>query len=427
MKLVVRAHILRGFGIFVLSFLVGTTYTVLIGLIDIPLRALLIAWPVWIGVFWFLFWKFNLLRFTGFIAVLPVSILAFEMLWSVTHPGMNADQHSAFDHSHYTPGLRVKNPVVYEARPDGRGSGLKEILIGKDGFRADPDTGKGNPERCQFVLIGDSMIYGTGMPYPFTFGPVLASMGTRACVFGVSNNSPADYLATFKYVADRIEPGAHVAFYLYAYNDFVGHHKYFRRRLDSLSNSFPKLFKWARYFDRWRQATFVYSLFRVEQVVRTRKTLWQYDIGKVEPIKIHYAGDPAKYVSPKHLNNRQRVALQLFFSEVGEFARNRPRHISILIHPDDAEIYANFARRSPVFADLDPRRADALRICEEYNFLCEDISRHIYERSWAEGKNPYFIDNRHFSAFGTRIVAEHFVAFAKRVAAPTRTATAAPD
>jgi hypothetical protein len=71
-----------------------------------------------------------------------------------------------------------------------------------------------------------------------TLGPVLAGMGVSACVFGVTGNSPIDYLATARYVADRIDPGAYVAFYLYAYNDFVNLNRYLNRGLLSLSNRF---------------------------------------------------------------------------------------------------------------------------------------------------------------------------------------------
>jgi hypothetical protein len=49
-------------------------------------------------------------------------------------------------------------------------------------------------------------------------------------------------------------------------------------------------------------------------------------------------------------------------------------------------------------------------MCKEFPFQCENISRYIYERSFAVGKNPYLDHDRHFSSFGTRIVAEHFVA-----------------
>jgi hypothetical protein len=53
-------------------------------------------------------------------------------------------------------------------------------------------------------------------------------------------------------------------------------------------------------------------------------------------------------------------------------------------------------------------------MCKESSFHCEEISRYIYEWSLAAGKTPYLEHDRHFSAFGTRIVAEHFVALTRR-------------
>ncbi|HSF56717.1 MAG TPA: hypothetical protein VLD83_01465, partial [Candidatus Binatia bacterium] len=214
----------KGLGVFLLSFFMGTLYAGLMGLIFRSQAAPVFSWPVWIGLFWLAFRKFNLLRFTGFLAVIPVSLFVFEVVRSVRSPGMSADRHRSLDRSHYTPGLAVKNP-----NSDEHSNAPKGILIGRDGFRADPETGRGNPERCRFALIGDSMIYGTGLAYPFTLGPVLAERGVPACVFGVTGNSPLDYLATLKYVADRIEPGGTVAIYVYAYNDFVSLHRFFER------------------------------------------------------------------------------------------------------------------------------------------------------------------------------------------------------
>ncbi len=405
---------LRILGIFLISFLLGTLYAVVIGLIAGPLRAPLIAWPVWIVLFWFLFWKFNLLRFLGFLLILPACVIGFELIWSINNPGMNADRYVAFDRSHYTAGFRRRNPRVNKTLPEGYSWGLKEILIGKDGFRADPDTGRGNPDRCQFVLIGDSMIYGSGIPYAQSFGPALSSMGIQPCIFGVTGNSPVDYLSTLRYVAGRIDPGAHVAFYLYAYNDFVSLNKYFSRNFLSLSNSFHKLFVWAAYFDAWRKSTFVYSFVRAEPVP-ARTTPWQFNVGQNASIKIHYDHDPADYTVPQSLNRQERAALKFFFDDLAAFSRGRSWKISILIHPDESEIYANLARQATTFIDLDPRRADGLKMCQEYSFACADISRYIYERTVAAGQNPYFSDNRHFSAFGIRIVAEHYVALTKRL------------
>jgi hypothetical protein len=170
----------KALGIFVLSVLMGTLYAGLIGLIFRSQAAPVFSWPVWISLFWLAFYKFDLLRFSGFIAVLPVSLLAFEVVRSVRYPGTSADRHRSLDRSHFTPGLEAKNPKLSD-----HSNGPREILIGRDGFRADPETGRGNPERCRFVLIGDSMIYGTGLAYPLTLGPVLADMGLRPA-FSVS-------------------------------------------------------------------------------------------------------------------------------------------------------------------------------------------------------------------------------------------------
>jgi hypothetical protein len=285
-------------------------------------------------------------------------------------------------------------------------------MIGDDGFRADPATGRGNPDRCANALIGDSMIYGSGLPYPLTFGPALAELGLRACVFGVSGNSPVDYLATLRYVAPRIEPGAHIAFYLYAYNDFVSLRKYWGRGFLSLSNYFPALFEWAALFDGWRQTTLLYSLVRAERPLG-ESIPWQYNLGPGR-VTILYDRDPARYASPKPLNKRQFTALKYFFQGVIEISRDRSWRVSIVIHPDDAEIYANLARGNQRFVDLDPRRAGGLQVCRDYAFVCEDISSYIYERFVSTGNNPYFSNNRHFSAYGTRVVAEHYVALAQR-------------
>jgi hypothetical protein len=207
-----------------------------------------------------------------------------------------------------------------------------------------------------------------------------------------------------------------------AYNDFVSLNKYFSRGFLSFSNWFRAPFELASYFDHWRQSTFIFQRFRGKRTPAAQ-TLWEFDIGKTVPIQILYSRDPKNYPQPKKLNQRQRVALKFFFDRLTEISRGRGWRVSIVIHPDDAEIYANFAARAPRLNDLDPRRADALEICKEYTFSCVDISRFIYERSLAEGKNPYFINNRHFSIAGTRIIAEIFVTLTKQVAPPVGAST----
>ena len=77
---------LRGFGLFLISFITGTLCALVVGLLGGPLRAPLYSWPTWIALFWFVFWKYKVLRYVGFIWVLPLSLLGFEMLWSNQGP-----------------------------------------------------------------------------------------------------------------------------------------------------------------------------------------------------------------------------------------------------------------------------------------------------------------------------------------------------
>jgi hypothetical protein len=233
-------------------------------------------------------------------------------------------------------------------------------------------------------------------------------MGVKACVFGVPGNSPIDYVATLRFVSERIDPGAYVAFYLYSYNDFVDLKKYVWRGV--LSKVQAQVLEVADRFDSWRKSTYLWSYMRSRGQARPEPLrLWQYDLGKTEPIKLLYAHDPAFYRAPHSLTKQQQAALRLFFDGVSNEARQRSWQIAMVIHPDDAEIYGNLARGSKVFEDLDRRRADASTTCQEYSFHCEDISRYIYERAITTGKNPYFTNNRHFSAFGMRILAEELM------------------
>lgn len=414
---------IRTAGLFLVALITGILYAFIVGLFAAPLRAPFIALPILTGLFWWIFWKFKAIRFVGFLWMLPVAVIAFEIYWSAANPGMVADRYTAADRSHYKSG-RVKRASAVNADADIYGAGVTEVLFGSDGFRADPETGRGNPDRCQFALIGDSMVYGSGLPYQNTFGPVLAEMGVRACVFGVTGNSPVDYLATARHVADRIDPGAYVGFYLYAYNDFVNLNKYATRGFLAFSKRFPRLFTWVAAFDSWRQGTVTFSRFTARRfprdgvrcptcaAARVGGAVWQYDFGKSR-IKIFYPHDPVQYKRPNSLDGQKRAALKLFFDGVTELSRGRSWRVAMIIHPDESEFYANLARGTASFADLDPRRADALKICHEYGFSCADISRHIYKRALEEGENPYFANNRHFSIAGTRIVAESFVAQAK--------------
>jgi len=405
---------LRYLGLFLLAFFLGTSYAVMIGVLSAKLRTVLIAWPIQIICFWILLGKFKLHRFVAFILVPPVLLLGFQLYWTAGHPGLVADKYVAYDRSHYVPGTRVKAEAYNQTDPDASGWNVAETLIGADGFRADPATGRGNPQSCQHVLIGDSMVYGSGLVYANTLGPVLREMGVQACVFGVTGNSPADYLSTLNYVKERITPGADIAFYIYAYNDFVSISKYLTRRIRGYSGRFPLIAECTYRFDQWRRSTITYAWFNAPRSHPSMKQ-WQYPVGGGKQIKLLYPGDPLNYDRPRPLDNKQREALMLFFSGVADSARGRHWRIAMIIHPDQSEVYANLARGTRVWEDLDPRRGEALEMCRTADFVCEDISRFIYEKAIAEGKNPFFTDDRHFSRFGTHIVAENFIAFVKRV------------
>jgi len=407
---------LKGLMAFLVSFLLGTLYAALIGLISHALWTPFIAWPILTAMLWYLFWRFNLLRFSGYLAILPVSILAFEIARSIMHPTAYAFRYLSLDRSHYIPGTRVVTSQKDLApEEDNYGGKSRETLIGKDGFRADPSTGQDNPERCGLVLIGDSMIYGAGLPYSDTLRPMLAAMGADACVFGVTGNAPADYLSTLKYVANRIEKGAHIAIYVYAYNDFINLNKYMRRRLLGLSNSVEPLAQLIAYADDWRRTTFTYGLSGEKSIVPiSQLPRWQIKLGETETLNFHSPRNPARYTPPPPLNKNERATLKFFFHELNNVVRDQSWHVSIVIIPDNDEVITNLARQSPTFLDLDPRRIDAWTICRTFPFGCEDLTLYFYQRLLAEGKNPYLINDRHFSAFGNQIVAEHFLATTKR-------------
>src|SRR4029077_7076851 len=151
----VLRSVLIQFLYFALAALLGTLYTGLVGLVTYPLRASLISWPVWIGLFWIVLWRFKLVRYAGYFAVLPLSILSYEFVRTITHPPIYAFQYMSLDRSHYTPGIHaIKKTSALLLNGEGREDKVTAIHIGEDGFRADPETGKGNPVRCREVLIG---------------------------------------------------------------------------------------------------------------------------------------------------------------------------------------------------------------------------------------------------------------------------------
>jgi hypothetical protein len=406
---------LKGPVTFAAACIVGVLYSGLIALISSKIGAALIALPIWILLLWICFWKWNLLRLSAFLGALPVSVLAFEIFRTLMNPPIYAYQMKVQDRSHFKPGIRTSTPEGLYRIPDGQGWGLKEILIGKDGFRADPSTGRGNPERCSMALFGDSMIYGSGLPYSDTLGPGLAAMGFEACVFGVSGNATVDYLETLRYVKKRIEKGGHVAFYLYVYNDFVSFSKYARRRFGSLSSSFVRLSRLVSHIDAWRQTTYTFGLLpRKSSRRKPSLPIWEIKIGKGKTLKFYYPRNPAVYVPPSPLSRQQQTTLKWFFEGLRDVVGDRSRRVSIVFIPDNPEAMANFAQGGPTFQDLDPRRIEALQMCRTFFSSCEDLAPYLFKRTFEEGKNPYFIDDRHFSAFGTRVLAEHYLIVAER-------------
>lgn len=405
-------------GNFLLAVLIATSYAIFAATLTSRLQGVLIAWPINVVLVWLLLEKFKLHRFVGFILVPPVALLGFQFYVSRGQSSAVADKFMVYDRSHYVPGTKLADGAYKQNDPDAYGWQLAEVLIGTDGFRADPASGSGNPKNCRYVLIGDSMVYGSGLLYAHTLGPVLQEIGLQACVFGVTGNSPADYLSTLHFVADRIAADAYVAFYIYAYNDFVGLNKYLTRRTRGYTRLFPALAEWTAGFDRWRRGTIMYSwLHAPREAPATR--LWRYPIGDGKSIELVAATDPSDYQKPPALDTSKREMFQYFLDGVRATAKERQWQIAMVIHPDHSEIYANLAR-GRVFEDLDPRRAGALEICQAAKFICQDISGLLFDQMISQGRNPFFTDDRHFSRFGTRIVAQHFVSLVTRASATSK-------
>jgi hypothetical protein len=396
------------------AFLLGTLYAGSFGLISHPLRACLIAWPIWIVLFWFLLWRFNLIRKSGFLAALPMTILGLEITRSIHQPPQYAFQLISLDRSHYTPRTRVPNRNSVAIHSDITESAVKELYIGEDGFRADPETERGNPARCHDVLIGDSMIHGLGLPYRDTLRPVLERMNVNACVFGVAGNSPVDYLSTLNYVRDRIDDGAHIAIYLYTYNDFISLVKYVERTTRGLSPSFVRLAGVINYYDDWRRTTFVYGLLKKSATApQSALRAWRLRMGGGKEIEVYWDHDPSHYQAAPPLTREQRATFLFFLQQLRNSVANRPWKVSIVFIPDNEEMLANLARPSSTFQDMDPRRIEALKICAERWSDCRDLTPYLFERTIAERQSPYLLKDRHFSLFGNRVLAEHYESMRK--------------
>ena len=388
---------------FLAAIVLGIAWAGLVGLLSERLRGPVIAFPVFTVAFWFAFLAWGWLRFACFFAILPFSILGFEILETVIRPSLDVHQYVTLDRAHFLIGERIRMPEYHVTTAPGRaGWGENEVLIGPDGFRADPESGVGNPARCRWALIGDSVIFGSGLPYHETLGPTLKKIGLHACVFGVGGNGPVNYLATLRHIKERLEPGADVSIYL-TENDFLW-------TFHELS---PARWWWALadlvgYYEYWRRATFTYRLVNGKLAAPGAATqVWELKIGSGEPVKL--LSDPAAYVSPASLSPRQLRYLDFFFKSLLDLTKGQPWRVTVVILPSGREILANFALGNLQLRALDKPRLEALEMCQAAGLACGDFSAFLYARAIAEGKNPYFLDDKaHYSAFGTRVLAEHY-------------------
>jgi hypothetical protein len=238
-------------------------------------------------------------------------------------------------------------------------------------------------------------------------------MGREACVFGVAGNGTVDYLATLEYVREKIEAGGRVTIYLYLYNDIVSISKYFRRRFGALSSSFGFVADLVVYWDAWRQTTYTYRLFNErEDVVGKTQPVWEVALGTGKTLRFSRGRDPGRYEAPGALSTQEQTTLRWFFEGLTDLVGDRGWLVFIVLIPDNEEVLANFARADGRWLALDERRDGVLTMCKEFGVSCEDLGPYLYRRTLEEGLNPFFVDDRHFSVFGTRVVAEHYLRIA---------------
>src|SRR5262249_32401377 len=159
-----------------------------------------------------------------------------------------------------------------------------------------------------------------------TLRPVLKTMDVDACVFGVTGNSPVDYLATLSYVQKRIEDDARIAIYIYVYNDFVSMTKYVERALRGSSPVFETVAELVNYYDQWRRATLVQGTLR-KATARAKEAafLRQLESGIWTEIEVD---GPYKKTSESNLLPslipEERAAFRFFLQRLRELVGNRP-------------------------------------------------------------------------------------------------------
>ena len=180
------------------------------------------------------------------------------------------------------------------------------------------------------------------------------------------------------------------------------------------SPSFSVITGLINYYDDWRRTTFIQALLRRSTAApKTGAPLWHLRIADAKEIKVYWPHDPSQYEPAPPLNREQRATFQFFLQRLRESVANRLWRVSIVFIPDNDEILTNFAHSSSTFQDLDPRRVEALKLCAAREFDCRDLSPYLYRQVVAEGQSPYLPGDRHFSVFGNRVVAEHYLSIAK--------------
>lgn len=168
------------------------------------------------------------------------------------------------------------------------------------------------------------------------------------------------------------------------------------------------------YYDDWRRTTFVQGYLRkITTTLKPPLESWRLKIGAAKDLKVYWHHDPARHYSEGPLNKAQRATFQFFLQRLRELVDKRPWQVSIVFIPDNEEILANLAQQSSTFRDMDQRRVEALKMCIALWSNCQDLSPFLYERVIAEGQSPYLIKDRHFSLYGNRVLAAHYISMAK--------------
>lgn len=400
-----RSSVVRAVGGMLAAVVLAALWAMFIGTLTDHLRLMVAAGGVLAAVFSVLFVRWRLFRLIPVVAFLPATFLAFEVAQKRLHASADVHDYLTWDRAHYLPNMTVRRPAPIDTAPGRRDRNLPAIRIGMDGYRADLETGVGNPPRCDIAIVGDSLIFGSGLPYEATLGPLLRARGLdNTCVFGVGGNAPFNYLATLRHVQERLEPGAHVTVYLAARNDFIwSPHVLAKGRIWWLVSDAILS------FDTWRKSTRTYGSLHGEGVrAAAAHHTWKLAVGGAAPVDLSF--DPAAYAPPPPLATRTRRYMQVFFDNLREHAASRGWRVDVVVAPDGEEIAASLAIADSLPPSRDPARREVLEMCRAARLSCRDLVPFLHERSLAARVFPYFTDDpQHLSAFGTRVIVDEWL------------------